>query len=77
MNSVEKYLTNFIVKFFENKKIESNNVSKEIFDYIILNSNIHFENLYVKCSPTQSGFSGFIAAKCTPKKIEFEIYIKK
>jgi hypothetical protein len=76
MYSIEKYLAKLLRDFFINHKgVFSADVSKDIFDYINQNSNINFENLYIKCRREESRFIGFVATKCTPKKIEFEIYI--
>lgn len=78
MSSIEKYIAKLLCDFFVNHKgAFSNDVSKDISDYINKESNIFFENLYVKCQQKESRFIGFVAAKCTPKKIEFEIYINK
>lgn len=77
MISVEKYLSRLISNFFILKKIDYNqDLSKQILEYIIEHSDINFDNLYVKCNQDQSRLFGFVAAKCTPKKIEFEIYVK-
>lgn len=76
MYSIEKYIAKLLCDFFiKHKGAFSNDVSKDILDYINKESNIFFENLYVKCKQEESRFIGFVAAKCMPKKIEFEIYI--
>jgi len=78
MRSVEKYLAKLLQDFFYNHGgVFSLDISKEIIDYINQNSNISFDNLYVKCNKNESEFYGFVAAKCTPKKIEFKVLIKK
>ena len=78
MNSIEKYIAKLLCDFFMNHKgAFSNDISKEILDFINKKSDVAFENLHVKCRIENSRFIGFVASKCTPKKIEFEILLKK
>lgn len=78
MRSVEKYLAKLVHDFFNtHNNTFAPEIHKEILEYINKNYNISFDNLYVKCNKDESGFYGFVAAKCTPQKVEFKVLIKK
>ncbi len=63
--------------FFIDYKESEKDVKNDLYDFIVYNSNIYLESLYVKCIKDNGRFYGYIAARCTPKKIDFEFLIKK